>query len=236
MTDYRGIPIHAAHGVHEAAFALLRQHLPRGRVLDLGTGAGAFLQRLLDSGYDAEGVDIATSQVKAQGTVLSADLNTGLPDNLGFYDAICAIELIEHLENPRYFFRLVCAHLARDGILLVTTPNIDSIASRARFLVRGRYQWFEDEDYRISGHITPLAHWQILQIANECGLILRATAVGPPPIMGPRLALLAALMRPLMRGASRDDVRLYLFATLPAGLPGVPRRGPASSAATSPGC
>jgi 2-polyprenyl-3-methyl-5-hydroxy-6-metoxy-1,4-benzoquinol methylase len=201
--------IGAAPGLHEEAFALLHRHRASGHVLDLGTGSGAFAQRLLDHGYGCVGLDTAGYQASAPAH--TCDLNDGWP-RLGPFDAITAVELIEHLENPRHFFRQAHAQLGRGGHLLVTTPNIDSIASRAFFVATGRYRWFEDGHYASSGHITPLAAWQISQAAHEAGFEGVDTSASSAPRCGRRLRLLSALLAPLMRGARAGDIAIYLFA------------------------
>jgi 2-polyprenyl-3-methyl-5-hydroxy-6-metoxy-1,4-benzoquinol methylase len=65
---YRGIPIHAADGVHEAAAELITSRLARGkRILELGAGSGAMTQRLLDLGYEVTPVDLDGSSWKCGG-------------------------------------------------------------------------------------------------------------------------------------------------------------------------
>jgi len=43
------------------------------------------------------------------------------------YDLILATHLIEHLDDPKLLFRTASKLLKKDGILLVTTPNVNSI-------------------------------------------------------------------------------------------------------------
>jgi 2-polyprenyl-3-methyl-5-hydroxy-6-metoxy-1,4-benzoquinol methylase len=208
--DYQGLHTGAAPGLHEAAFALLQRHVEPCRVLDLGCGAGAFTQRLIDHGYDAVGIDVDTRAYDAGGKVWQADLNGDWVE--GTWPAISAVEVIEHLENPRHFFRQAAQHLTPGGWCLVTTPNIESAASRVMFLIRGEYRWFEHgAHYRTSGHITPLTQWLLDQAAGEAGFGRVATIAGPAPEMGRKLRALTRLLRPLMRGAEPDDVRVCLY-------------------------
>ncbi|HRF59065.1 MAG TPA: class I SAM-dependent methyltransferase [Fimbriimonadaceae bacterium] len=53
--------------------SLLQRCVPRGRALDFGCGAGRSTRLLADLGYDAEGVDVATSMVERART-LNPDL------------------------------------------------------------------------------------------------------------------------------------------------------------------
>ena len=83
---YRGIPIHAAGGVHEAAAELITSKLAKGkRILELGAGSGAMTQRLLDLGYEVTPVDFDGSSWKCAGVEpLLIDLNCpDWPERLG---------------------------------------------------------------------------------------------------------------------------------------------------------
>jgi SAM-dependent methyltransferase len=207
---YRGIPIGAAPGVHETAFDVLRRLVPPCRVLDLGCGTGAFSQRLLDHGYDPTGVDVETKAYKAHGKMYEGDLNVGLPV-AGTWTAIAAVELVEHLENPRALFRLAARHLAPRGWFLVTTPNIESVASRITFLFSGRFRWFAEGHYTSSGHITPLTQWQLDQIAAETGFTRSAVVTAATPVIGWRLRALSRLLSPFMRDAGEHDIRVCMY-------------------------
>ncbi len=111
------------------------------RVVDLGCGEGRLLELLLKNrSFDAVlGVDVssqvlgkAESRLKLdrkpdtvrerirliQGSVLYRD------ERLAGYDAICALEVIEHLDPPRLAaFERVVFEFARPRMVLISTPN-----------------------------------------------------------------------------------------------------------------
>ena len=91
-----------------------------------------------------------------------------------------AQEIIEHLENPRHFLRQCRSLLAPGGVILLTTPNIEDVYSRVRFLVQGRFAFFCQGDYLESGHKTPLTTWQLRQIFGELGLLEAAHEYNRP--------------------------------------------------------
>jgi 2-polyprenyl-3-methyl-5-hydroxy-6-metoxy-1,4-benzoquinol methylase len=106
--SYEGLPIHAAPGVHEDAFRLLLEHLrPPARVLEPGAGSGAFTKRLLEAGFEVEAADLdPTGWPHDEVPLHEVELNGArwpLPE--GAFDAIVAVEVIEHLENPSAFLR-----------------------------------------------------------------------------------------------------------------------------------
>lgn len=161
LQNYREIPIFAAPGVHEYALQQLRAWSPAGaRVLELGAGGGAMSQRLADAGYRVGACDLFAGNFTPADTIEFhvADLNAGFSAVIdGGWDAIVALELIEHLENPRHFLR-ECSRLLRPGgVLVLSTPNLANPVSQALFVRQGDFQWFSDVDYREQGHIMPLA-------------------------------------------------------------------------------
>lgn len=115
---------------------------PPERLLDIGCGVGeitVFLQEALNA-REAHGVDIARPSVEAalrKGVHASrVDLNTeDLPYDAGYFEAIFAGEVIEHLFDPDHLLQEVYRVLAPRGIVVFTTPNLASWFHRLILLV-----------------------------------------------------------------------------------------------------
>lgn len=215
MRDYKGLPIFAAPGLHEAAAQLLGDAAAAGaRVLEFGAGSGAMSLRLHDAGFDVTASDLfAESFQPQQVPFVAADLNgPAFADTLAAqwpqgFDAVMALEIIEHLENPRHTLRQIRALLPAGGQLLLSTPNIANPVSQALFVRRGQFQWFRDIDYREQGHITPLSPWVLEKALAEAGFAIRAERAVASPfrrvrklgwgvrLLAPFLALLSGLPR-----------------------------------------
>jgi len=97
-----------------------------------------------------------------------ADLNNcTLPYDDDFFDAITFTEVIEHLEDHRKILKEINRVLKKDGILIVTTPNILNMKSRIRFLLVGFYNLFgplhvkEGALHHGGGHINPLSYFYL---------------------------------------------------------------------------
>ncbi|MGR5332614.1 class I SAM-dependent methyltransferase [Photobacterium damselae] len=170
---YKDIPIHAMKGLHEYAVSIVTQYqnLDQQSAIDLGAGAGALSQRLADSGYQVTSLDLVPDNFR-----LSTQSFSFLPVDLNLpfcqciqerYDLVTAVEIIEHLENPRAFFRECQALLQDNGILLLTTPNITSAFSVTESLIKDNFTYFDDGQYLNGGHISPISHWQIIKMAEE---------------------------------------------------------------------
>jgi cyclopropane fatty-acyl-phospholipid synthase-like methyltransferase len=210
MREYKGLPIYAAPGLHEAASALLGAVVaPGSRVLEFGAGSGAMSLRLADAGYAVTASDLFPESFKPDHIrFVTADLNGLFAAQwpAGF-DAVMALEIVEHLENPRHVLRQIRKLLPPGGRLVLSTPNIANPVSQALFLRRGEFQWFRDVDYREQGHITPQSPWMLEKALQEAGFVIRnEQAVSSPfrrvrklgwavRLLAPAFALLSGLPR-----------------------------------------
>lgn len=176
MREYKGLPIYAAPGLHEAAAALLGSAVaPGARVLEFGAGSGAMSLRLADAGYRVTASDLFEESFQPRDVpFVAADLNGPFAQQWpeGF-DAVMALEIVEHLENPRHMLRQIRALLPKGGRLFLSTPNIANPVSQALFLRRGEFQWFRDVDYREQGHISPQSPWMLEKALAEAGFAIR---------------------------------------------------------------
>ncbi|HYL06083.1 MAG TPA: class I SAM-dependent methyltransferase [Thermoanaerobaculia bacterium] len=113
---------------------LLRAHgVSGGRVLDVGSGFGFFLEALERAGYEPHGLEISPHAVAAARQRTRAAIATGgAEDPFPFPDAhfaaITLLDVIEHL--PSYPDTLASCHrtLAPGGKLIVITLNAGSLA------------------------------------------------------------------------------------------------------------
>ena len=77
------------------------------------------------------------------------------------------MEVIEHVENPWEYVRLLKKCLKPDGYLFITTPNISSWLSRFVFLFTGQFVSFNDIAYGAYGHISPISGWELTKILEK---------------------------------------------------------------------
>lgn len=161
---YAGIPVHASAGVHEAVAKLLQQRIPSGGcVADLGAGHGALSQRLHDCGYSVVSVDLDCTEWQPGGLEChQCDLNGSLAEiaERGPFDAICVLDVVDHLENPRRFVsELLSLRRAEGAWLILSMPNpLDTFSCIAMF-TRGIFAWAGPQQYYGGGHISVLPHW-----------------------------------------------------------------------------
>ncbi len=163
----------AAPGLHDQAFTRVQRLYPSGcaPVLDLGGGTGAWTDRLARSGFgEVVALDLNPSVFAGSSQFICGDLNQDfaflMPGRK--FRLITAIEVIEHLENPAHFLRQCALLLDPDGWLVLTTPNIESMPSRIKFLVQGRIRHFDANGDPT--HITPIHSFLLNRLAARAGL------------------------------------------------------------------
>lgn len=152
--------------IYESCEDLLQSFAPSGGVFaDVGGGRGDFTARVKVL-FDATClIDFAPEEIKDVET-RAADLNSQWPAQDDEFDVTCALECIEHVENPRHFFREIFRITKSGGLVIITTPNQISIASKLCFLARSQHQHFQDSCY--PAHISALLPIDLQRIALEC--------------------------------------------------------------------
>jgi 2-polyprenyl-3-methyl-5-hydroxy-6-metoxy-1,4-benzoquinol methylase len=177
-------PTSTANGLHEfvGTQVLERYARPGVRAADLGTGPGAMAERLRIMGCEVVAVDRDAKDFAAAVPHVRLDLDQ--PDfaaQLGcsLFNLVTAIEVIEHVESPINLLRNIRRLLALGGVAVLTTPNVDSMAARSKFLVKGKIRTMDDQSEPT--HISPV-FLDLLrrQFLPRAGLRLREHFVFPP--------------------------------------------------------
>jgi len=97
--------------------------------LDVGCGAGLLAEPLARMGATVTAVDaapelIAAAKAHAAGAGLSIDYRAvGVEAVSERFDLVTAMEVVEHVADPRAFVASLAARLAPGGLLILSTPN-----------------------------------------------------------------------------------------------------------------
>jgi SAM-dependent methyltransferase len=103
---------------------------------------------------------------------VEVDLNQpSYPLGPGEADAVLAVEVIEHLENPRAFVRELVRLVRPGGCIVITTPNQLSLLSKLTLLTKNQFNAFQEAPGLYPTHITALLETDLRHIAQECGLV-----------------------------------------------------------------
>lgn len=112
---------------------LARKHGPKnGNVLEVGCGLGHLLQRMTDR-YTVFGVDINSHALEqARSNVPQGNFSVQSAEDLsafedGSFSIVIAKHVVEHLPNPEQAIAEMSRVLALGGLLVLATPNLDSV-------------------------------------------------------------------------------------------------------------
>jgi SAM-dependent methyltransferase len=104
------------------------------RLLDVGCGAGSFLEAAARAGWRPHGVEVsrpAVEHVRRLGfEIFAGELESAdHPD--GHFDVVVASEVLEHVADPRAMLREIARVLRPGGLLWATTPHGRGVSARA---------------------------------------------------------------------------------------------------------
>jgi len=159
-----------SQAIHATVARLLNACGATGVLADVGCGTGGLVREVRGRFAGIVGIDaVRYDGLPADVTFVRADLDTGrLPLDDASADVTAAVEVIEHLENPRAFVRELTRITRPGGWIVITTPNQLSALSLLTLVVKGRFSAFQERDY--PAHRTALLEIDLRRIAAECGL------------------------------------------------------------------
>ena len=116
--------------LHWAQDIEARRPLGGKSALDVGCGAGLLCEPLARLGAEVTGVDaapenVAAAAVHAEGAGLDIRYMAGELGtfDIGSFDLVTAMEVIEHVADKRAFVSELASRLAPGGLLVLSTPN-----------------------------------------------------------------------------------------------------------------
>jgi 2-polyprenyl-6-hydroxyphenyl methylase / 3-demethylubiquinone-9 3-methyltransferase len=128
------------------------------RALDVGCGAGLLAEPLARLGAEVTGVDaaeenVAVARAHAAGSGLAIDYRYGelAALDLGQFDLVTAMEVLEHVADKPLFLSELAQHLAPGGLLVLSTPNrtpqsrllMVGLAEAVGAIPKGTHHWHD---------------------------------------------------------------------------------------------
>lgn len=156
--------------IYRSVARLLADRHAGGTLADVGCGAGHLWPHVAGAFDRCIGVDAVRYEgLPPDVEFVPADLDRlPLPLADRSADVVAAVEVIEHLENPRAFCRELRRIARPHGWVVLTTPNQLSALSLLTLVSKHRFSAFQDAAY--PAHITALLESDLRRIAAECGL------------------------------------------------------------------
>ncbi len=208
-------------------------------ILDVGCGWGVVLDSLEKAGFAAAGLDVSRSALqridRADRRLVHGDLSTNLdpPSNLEPFDAILALDVIEHLDDDRAALARMAALVRPGGWVIVSVParpdlwsRFDDIQGhRRRYLPDSLSAAFEDTGLQLNSlhwwgaWMVPLFRNRRVRrdVPHQSPLDVYSRALRLPPWPGPWLLTTAfALEKPhALAGRLRTGTSLFALARRP---------------------
>jgi 2-polyprenyl-3-methyl-5-hydroxy-6-metoxy-1,4-benzoquinol methylase len=107
----------------------------KGKLLDIGTAAGAFVAAARSRGWEAEGCEpntwLAEWGARHYGITIRQGTVFDQPYEAGSFDVVTLWDVIEHTLNPRDMLNRCASLLKPGGLLVVNYPDIGSWIARA---------------------------------------------------------------------------------------------------------
>ncbi len=132
----------------EVIFERIEQHVPVGRVLDLGCAIGIGLSVAKERGWEGVGIEVSRQSVEiARSNHL--DVRLGTLDDYQFpdssFDLVVIHHVLEHITNLETFLSKIKRMISADGMLFIVVPNVYAWKF---YFQKENYTWtFHDDHY-----------------------------------------------------------------------------------------
>lgn len=136
----------------------------KGKLLDIGCGAGFFIACLKRYGWNVTGIDISEWASRFAIEKLGLNVFTGSVEDIEIneqFDVITMYHLLEHLPDPFKTLRRVSEVIADGGLLVIKGPNFGSFDR----IWHGIHWWSYDLPFHFY-HFTPKTYRMLLEKAG----------------------------------------------------------------------
>jgi len=129
------------------------------KILDLGCCTGGLFESFIKRGQEIYGVEIDREAVKIGKEkgyfIIEGDLEDEKTfkeiENIAPFDAVLALDVLEHLKDPWKFLEKLKNIFEKEGFIFATIPNIANWKIRLKILL-GKFN-YEDEGILDKGHL-----------------------------------------------------------------------------------
>ena len=194
--------------------------IKQGRLLDIGTGLGAFVEEAQSLGYQAQGIDLCAALVtKAQARGLDVRLKAAeeLEDSgeRGKFDVVTMMDIIEHVRDPVGLLSTVRSLLKEKSELIVYTPNHRAAVVLLAKVLNSLGADFAIKEIFGGNHLTFFDDRTLPAALDKAGFSLREVKLSPydPSRPGQPISLVSLVAVALVEQAGRPFGRMFRMLT-----------------------
>lgn len=156
-----------------------------GTILDIGCYDGSLSNVFLKRGYKVYGIEAhheAYQRALQKGIgVVKGNIENGLPWESNSFNCVIAAEIIEHIYDTDKFLNDIKRVLKKDGILILSLPNVGCLTNRVRLLLGSYPRYCEYQAGKSGGHVRVYTFKAIKTQLNEHNFdIVRARGANFP--------------------------------------------------------
>lgn len=120
-------------------FSILKKYSTSGHLLDIGCSVGFFLKIIQEAGWKGCGLEISAHTAKYAKERYGLTVVHGTIENTtafapSSFDIITMWDVIEHTSDPLHSMRRVNALLKEDGMIFLSTPNVDGLFPKLSYI------------------------------------------------------------------------------------------------------
>jgi 2-polyprenyl-3-methyl-5-hydroxy-6-metoxy-1,4-benzoquinol methylase len=203
------------------------------RLLEIGSNVGLFLDTARRAGWEARGIEPSKWAVETGRERFGVDLEQKpleeLDDPPGSADAVVLLDVLEHFVDPREALRQLRPLLDDEGLLTLSTVNLDGLHARTRgekwpWFIRPHLHYFTPQtlDALLTNAGFRMVEWSLVPRSFHLSYVANRmkSSLGPVGQASARLTDLVDFKVPV--GWLGDVV---LVAARPAPIPGQPAGG-----------
>lgn len=144
-------------------------------LLDVGCGTGIIAHFIKGKVKKVYGIDISKKDLekaKERGIITTAvDFNSkSFPFKTNFFDSITCLDVIEHVLDPRVVLKEMYRVLKKDGILILSTPNIRFSNHIYDLAIKGIFPKTSiDESFYDGGHVHFFTYKDMTELLKNAG-------------------------------------------------------------------
>jgi len=132
----------------------IKQHVPSGRLLDIGCNIGLFLNCAKEAGFEVEGIELNKESAEFGRNHFKLQIHSTPLEEINFpeqsFDVITMYDVLEHIPDLHKALSTVKRILKPGGVLVVQSPNIESLMAS---LTVSNWCWLTPPDHLY--HFTP---------------------------------------------------------------------------------